>query len=306
MNFSFFIPTYKRDVSLRECISSIYKYWNIEDLKIIISDNNETDIAKSVVEEFDLNYIVYSSNSTNIGIDRNMLQFLNLCKNKYCWLLGDDDSLNKKSYDLISPFLKENLDFIILLNDNFIKEFPDGVYDISNPNDAGKAFLAFWDKLPFGNVIINVQQAKCLDFKNDVEKYIGTSHAYSAVLWELALSPFSTGKFGVITTKTVNTIEVKKTWADSSVSIHLKEIPIWFELLPKSISSYTSKAYKKYLKLIFSPSFLLGYFHFIRQNKQNKHLFRKLLQNKPFIYIAKTYFAFLFFSFYPGYRYPNK
>lgn len=307
MNFSFFIPTYGRDVSLRQSILSIYKFWNEENFKkIIISDNNETDIAKKVIEEFDSKSINYSSNSSNIGIDRNMLKFLNLCETKYCWLLGDDDSLNEKSYNSIAPMLNEDLDFIILLNGNSVKEYPDGVYNINNSDEIGKAFLAFWDKLPFGNVIVNVDQAKHLNFENYLKKYIGTSHAYSGVLWELALSSFSTGKFGVITTKTVNIIEVKKTWIDSSVNIHLKEIPTWFEVLPKSIFNYTNRAYKKYLKLIFSRSFLLGYFHFVKQSNKNKTLLKNMTQKMPFIYKAKLYFAFLFLSIFSNWKFLNK
>lgn len=301
MNFSFFIPTYKRAESLRICISSIFKYWK-GGKEIIISDNNEDDIAKNVVEKFDSDAIYYSSNKQNIGIDKNMLRFLELCKTRYCWLLGDDDSLNEKAYDSITPLLNDDLDFIILLNGIEVKGYESGIYDISDIDKVGNAFTSFWDKIPFGNIIVNVERAKKVDFDKCYSKYQGTSHAYSGVLWELTLSEFSSGKFGVVTTKNIEICDVIKTWTGSSVRIHFKEIPLWFELLPKSIEIYTDKAYKEYLNRICSPFSMLHFIGLCEPNEDIKKILESSISKMPFSYRINWFFADLLFPIYKGYK----
>jgi len=301
MIFSFFIPTYKRAESLRICITSIFKYWE-GGKEIIISDNNEDDIAKNVVEKFDSDYIYYSSNMQNIGIDKNMLRFLELCKTRYCWLLGDDDSLNEKAYDSITPLLNDDLDFIILLNGIDVKGYESGIYDSSDIDKVGNAFISFWDKIPFGNIIVNVERARKVDFDKCYLKYLGTSHAYSGVLWELALSEFSSGKFGVITTPNIEVCDVTKTWTDSSVRIHFKEIPLWFGLLPKSIKIYTDKAYKKYLNRICSPFSILYFIRFCEHNKDNKKILKCSIDKMPLSYKINWFFVDLLFPIYKRYK----
>ncbi|AWK03015.1 hypothetical protein HYN56_01795 [Flavobacterium crocinum] len=300
MSFSFFIPTYKRSDSLKETISSIFKYWK-GDIKITISDNNEDDTAKNVVKEFDVNNIDYSPNKQNIGIDKNMLRFLELCKTKYCWLLGDDDSLSEKSYSDISPLLEEDVDFIILLNGNYVKDYPDGIYAIDNLNNVGNAFLSFWDKLPFGNVIINAERAKCLNYDEVIEKYVGTSHAYSGVLWELAISKFSSKKIGVMSSQSIEVYNVEKSWVNSSVKIYLGEIPEWFKLLPQSLKKYSDKAYTNYLKQIFTLSTLSNFIVFSKQSEVNKDFVNNSISKMPFKYKLKWFFLNVCFPIYQIY-----
>jgi hypothetical protein len=131
-------------------------------------------------------------------------------------------------------------------------------------------------------------------------KYQGTSHAYSGVLWELALSEYSTGKFAVITTKNIEIYDVPKTWVGSSVRIYLKEIPMWFKLLPSSIKTYTDAAYN--LKQIFSPFFLLNFIRFCEQNYENKNILKSSMSKIPFIYRIKWVSANLFYPIYKQYK----
>ena len=161
IDFSIFIPTYSREEPLKLTLESIFEHWKLESLdKIIISDNNECSLAFDVIQKFNPSIINYSKNNFNIGIDKNMLRFLNLCNSKYCWLLGDDDSLNTSSYNLIEPFLKMDFDFLILLDGNQITKYKTGIHTFKNINEIGRFFTYFWDKTPFGNIIINVDKAK--------------------------------------------------------------------------------------------------------------------------------------------------
>lgn len=302
-NLSFFVPTYNRKDSLRETLNSVFKYWDNQSLnEIIVSDNNLDDLAKNVLAEFNSKHIIYSPNLTNVGIDRNMIKFLDLCKSKYCWLLGDDDCLNDKSYKVLESFLEEDVDFIILLDGNKVENYEEGIHNINDIDSIGRVFLSFWDKIPFGNVIVNVDRAKCLEV-NDYSKYIDTTnHVYSGVLWELVLSQYSTGKFGVVTTKVIEALEVEKTWKDMSVRIYFQDIPIWFKLLPKKIDQYTEIAYDKYLENIFGMYSLLQLVSAVNKNKKNKVFFCKNKSNFPLKYRFKWFYVSLLFPFYQLYK----
>lgn len=302
-NLSFFVPTYNRKDSLKETLNSVFNYWERESLnEIIVSDNNENYLAKNILDEFHSEYIKYSPNLVNIGIDRNMIKFLDLCKSKYCWLLGDDDCLNDKSYSVLKPYLEEDLDFIILYDGDKLKMYEEGIHHLGDVASVGNVFLSFWDKIPFGNVIVNVDRAKKLDV-NDYSKYIDTTnHVYSGVLWELALSQYSTGKFAVIKTKVIQALEVEKTWQNMSIRIYIQDIPIWFKLLPKQIKPYSDIAYNQYLENIFGLFSLLKLVSDVKKNKSNKEIFNKNKFNFPFKYRFKWFLVNLLFPIYQLYK----
>jgi glycosyltransferase involved in cell wall biosynthesis len=302
-HLSFFIPTYKRELPLRESISSIFEYWKSEKIhQIIVSDNNGGDTALNVVYEFDQKYINYSPNKVNVGIDRNMIKFLELCESRYCWLLGDDDQLTKDSYEHILPLLNEDLDFIILLDGNPIPDYPGGVYEVHSNDEVGRLLMATWDKLPFGNIVVNVERAKQMAIATDISKYIGTSHAYSGILWETLLSPASSHRVAIVDSKCVEVGIVQKTWTDSSIIIHLIEIPRWFALLPEAISIYKNKALSQYLNLIFNISSLFSYVKFARLNKNNRTLMKDALLPFPFSIKLKLKLANILFPLYKVYK----
>ena len=174
---SIFIPTYNRcnvlDTVLDRVISAVKEY----DVCVQVYDNCSLDKTENIVcaKQKLYPYIFYCKNETNIGLDRNMLNVLNKQVSKYTLMLGDDDFLVDDFYKKIESYLKQCFDFIVLSVDSTFKTT---VYV-----EKLSAFSFLWDKMPYGTVIIrNGLINRC-----DVEKYIGTSHAYSAIPWESML-----------------------------------------------------------------------------------------------------------------------
>lgn len=84
------IPTFNRDRSLAESISSV-RNQTFTDFELIISDNASEDNTKSLVASFTDSRIRYSRNSTNVGPLENMNRCLRLAQGRYIAFLPDDD-----------------------------------------------------------------------------------------------------------------------------------------------------------------------------------------------------------------------
>jgi abequosyltransferase len=99
LKLSIGIPTFNRAECLRQCLNSIVcQFTNpliSERVEIVISDNNSSDNTALVVAEFQQKFsnIVYKKNVENFGVDRNILQVVEMSGGQYMWLLGDDDAL---------------------------------------------------------------------------------------------------------------------------------------------------------------------------------------------------------------------
>ncbi|MEK7618181.1 MAG: glycosyltransferase family 2 protein [Patescibacteria group bacterium] len=93
------IPTFNRADCLKLCLLSIVSQFQDPEVpgsvEVVISDNNSSDNTFAVVEEFQKNYrfISYKKNDSNLGVDRNILQVVEMAHGQYVWLLGDDDAL---------------------------------------------------------------------------------------------------------------------------------------------------------------------------------------------------------------------
>lgn len=126
MLLSICIPTYNREKCLRDAINSVLPQLN-DGIELIISDNASSDNTKNVVKDFlDANSsknIIYFRNDSNLGLDGNVLNLVNLAKGKYILFLGDDDLLIKGSLAYVSKFLAGNVAMIFL---NWQHLSPDG------------------------------------------------------------------------------------------------------------------------------------------------------------------------------------
>lgn len=285
---SIFIPTYGRDTSLKEAIYSIMKYWNKDDIdKVIVSDNNENNLAFEIIEAVKFEKIYYNKNETNIGIDRNLLRFLELCNSNYCWLLGDDDKLNESSYQLIQPFLNEDLDFILLLNADD-KNYQTGVYTINDKHFYKKMFIDLWYKITFGHLIVNVNIANKLknDDRDVFNKYIGTSHAY-CIIWEMIVSKYSSGKFGIICENAVGKTKVEKSWSGNFLEVYLVHPRKWYKTMPLQYEEAIAIVYKKYLAEMESIPLLISFAKYIHINENKKEIFFNYIKDFPISFKIK-------------------
>ena len=91
------IPTFNREKYLKECINNIVnqKWFNQNDIEIIISDNASPDNTFKTVKEYQEKYsnIKYYRNDKNIWANLNLFKVSEYANWKYIWFMGDDDKI---------------------------------------------------------------------------------------------------------------------------------------------------------------------------------------------------------------------
>lgn len=107
------IPTYKRDVLLKEAINSVLNQESVDyNWEFIIIDNTELDEnletpALRIVRELGNNNILYYHNRVNIGSGYNWNRGVQLARGKWICLLHDDDVLCKDALVNIGKIIKK-------------------------------------------------------------------------------------------------------------------------------------------------------------------------------------------------------
>ena len=97
MILSICIPTYNRVDNLVENIEKIIfeiKKYNLDKIKVHISNNSSLDDTQKVIEKYIKKYpnlISLTNQKFNVGPDANFFSALFLSDGDYKWLLGDDD-----------------------------------------------------------------------------------------------------------------------------------------------------------------------------------------------------------------------
>jgi len=111
MKISVCIPQYNRIVFLLANLKHIEQqtYPNIE---LVISDDCSKDETATEILKIQQSYkypIVFKRNEKNLGYDRNLRQSLELASGDYCFILGNDDSLNNPGdIEFLVNFLEKN------------------------------------------------------------------------------------------------------------------------------------------------------------------------------------------------------
>ena len=118
MLLSIFIPNYKREECLNNCINSIYiakKNFNL-DFEVCISDNNSGNRVNKIVNNYKNKFSInFKKNKKNFGVGYNILKSVSLAKGKYSWIIGNDDLLLPQAFKKLNKILnKKNIDFFYL------------------------------------------------------------------------------------------------------------------------------------------------------------------------------------------------
>lgn len=112
------IPTWNRAKYLKECLDSIVsqKWFNQQDVEIVISDNASTDNTKELVARYKEQYpnIVYHRNDENIWWLKNVLALPAHVHWEYMWLLSDDDMMSDIAIDTTLDVIKQHNPWLIL------------------------------------------------------------------------------------------------------------------------------------------------------------------------------------------------
>lgn len=186
------IPTYNRAQYLKDCLDNIIGQFRdrdiYEQIEVVISDNASKDNTQELVREYQKDFfnIRYFRNKENLGFDRNVDAVLTKAIGKFCWLMSDDDIIEKKA-----------LSFIL----GVIKRYPEISYIGINPKGAfekeriqywrtGKKFVSLKGLLPPDGLL-----SHCIINKKflppDRKKYYGNYwFHYSSVLEIIADKPF--------------------------------------------------------------------------------------------------------------------
>lgn len=122
---SILIPTYNRADCLDNCLNSIFSQIDKEiskKIEIIVSNNASTDSTKEVMEKYkkygNIDY-KYSSNKKNLGPDGNFYKLIQEASSEFCWILGDNEYLERESLKEILKILEKNRDInLIWLNNS--------------------------------------------------------------------------------------------------------------------------------------------------------------------------------------------
>jgi glycosyltransferase involved in cell wall biosynthesis len=103
------IPTYKRPDQLRQCVLSIIASAEPFAVPIFIADDSTDATNAEVIAELQGRYphIVYERNAANLGIDRNILHSVDICRCEYAWLMGEDDRMKPEGVSTVLAHLAE-------------------------------------------------------------------------------------------------------------------------------------------------------------------------------------------------------
>jgi glycosyltransferase involved in cell wall biosynthesis len=130
------IPTYNRAHMLRQILDTLgaqCRVGNPDDVAIYISDNGSTDKTPHVVEEFQKQpglRIVYSRNSTNVGISRNLLKVMAMGQGRFIWTLGDDELIEPNAIpNLLTTLRRYDPGFVLMFDTRYKLPLPkSGLY----------------------------------------------------------------------------------------------------------------------------------------------------------------------------------
>jgi hypothetical protein len=110
-SISVLIPTCNRKKFLKKQLFLINEYSaNYKKyIEILIGDNSNTKNNYLSCKEVNLlnNNFFYIKNKGNIGLKENIINLSKKAKNKYLWILSDDDFVKKKAFEKIFQYLNE-------------------------------------------------------------------------------------------------------------------------------------------------------------------------------------------------------
>ena len=102
------IPTFNREVFLKDCIESLKSSWS-PDIEIVVSDNASTDGTIAMLEDYARQLpLRWQQHPTNLGFDRNCAAVVSMARGRYCWLLGSDDCITEGALTKIMVRLRQH------------------------------------------------------------------------------------------------------------------------------------------------------------------------------------------------------
>ena len=230
---SVYVTTYHRPVALYKCLVSIIhecKRHLDRSIEIYVSNNDKHDEeTKSIISSLKENYsnLIYSENRENIGIDGNMRKaFKRGGKEQWCLMLGDDDELRYGALDIFFEVIETYKDVaFVLANWLTSKGIANDWETYKLYEDVVECFHENHDKMPYGTIIFNTEYASFVS-EADKDRFMGTYHLYSGVLWDMALVSKKVLRIGF---PCILRGDKEKTYASYIDDVELRAIPEWYD-----------------------------------------------------------------------------
>ena len=141
------IPTFNRAQSIRQQLSNLSRLIDYSnEIGIFISDNGSQDNTSIEITKFANDFpslFSYHINESNLGFDANYKICCQHAINnnfKYCWILGDDDSIDFDYLDEILSLLRDNTYSLITLNARVLRK---NSFEIRVKNMVSCQYLGF-------------------------------------------------------------------------------------------------------------------------------------------------------------------
>ena len=116
------IPTYRRPELLMRCVLSAITSAGPCPIQVFVADDSMSDVNDASRDALSAAYsfVHWHCNESNLGIDANIQQIVDLCDCDYAWLIGEDDvflpgavaRMHKLIQTLDAPFLFANYRYV--------------------------------------------------------------------------------------------------------------------------------------------------------------------------------------------------
>ena len=233
------MPTYKRLGYLTTVLEELLPQAEALGVRVLVNDNCSGDGTAEYLETQARRYscLAFRVNPQTVPIDDNMFLSMQAAEGEFVYPLGDDDFLPEGALASIVSELASQPD-LLMLSARFADAKLNPRRDLlpealkgSACDDPRAAFSALWDKMPFGSFVMRREFVNPRDF----DKYAGTCHAYTGVVWEKLGEKVAGGKQVSIRCMESPTVILRggeKSWKDYKARIYLLDIPAWLNLLP--------------------------------------------------------------------------
>jgi len=309
MTLSICIATFNRANYLQKTLNSILKnnlIYEFSNFEIVIVDGGSNDITERVVNDY-INLglkISYIKLDVKGGIDKDFDLAVKHSKNKYCWLLPDDDLISEDAISYIYNKLNESNPDVLIANSNCWST--DYCNKLNNKNINIDADILISNN-NFHDILFDTTKGYtsyigCFIIKRELWNQANTSLYYGSRFIHIGvLSTLLKNSKILISSKPIIYIRLGNAeWTNISFNI-------WFHLWPSILSlfDFQSKKLKKEIclkskKSIFSLFLYhraLGTFNY-RTYKENIHLSENIYTKifgfitllMPSYFIRKIYF----------------
>lgn len=159
-------------------------------------------------------------------------------------MLGDDDELKRGALDIILNAiekLKEDVAFVILNWQTISSEYCiSNWWGIENKMymDIIECFKENYNKMPYGSVLCNLEYAELIT-EDEKERFMGTYHLYSGILWDMALK---CERILRISEPVIIKYENEKSYDAYKTDVLLRAIPEWYDKLAEEYQIWAQSA----------------------------------------------------------------